>query len=202
MMNSEAWFFNPNVKDIIEQSWLTGRAEKVFTPEECAKIIEIGNLQLKESRIGNVNSKVKKEVRDSMVNFLHPEEDTYWIFEKLEQVTSDINDALFHFNIHGFVEGLQFTKYVAPTGQYTAHIDRQSIGEVVRKLSLSVQLSDPSEYDGGELEILTSLEYPEIAPKDQGTSFYFNSHLLHRVTPVTRGTRYSLVAWITGPRFV
>jgi PKHD-type hydroxylase len=69
-----------------------------------------------------------------------------------------------------------------------------------RKLSLVCQLSDPSEYEGGELQINTGEIFtPE---KQKGTVILFPSYLLHRVTPVTKGTRRSLVLWIEGPAFI
>jgi PKHD-type hydroxylase len=64
-------------------------------------------------------------------------------------------------------------------------------------LSLTVQLSNPEEYSGGELVI-----YPEfVAPKDQGTMTVFPSFMCHDVRPVLTGVRYSLVSWLAGPQF-
>jgi PKHD-type hydroxylase len=65
---------------------------------------------------------------------------------------------------------------------------------------LSVQLSDPSDYEGGDLLLHISAD-PKKAPKNQGQVILFPSHTLHEVTPVTKGIRYSLVAWVTGPKF-
>jgi PKHD-type hydroxylase len=194
---NEKWNFNINYA---ETSWLTGRCEKVFTPEECREIIKIG-----ESKLLN-NAKVatdvvKPDVRESDVRFLHPEIENEWIFDRLESTILNVNDHLFNFELTGLHEGIQFTKYTAPSGHYDAHIDRDSIGFSVRKLSMTLQLSDPNDYEGGDVELYTSLQYPEMAPREQGTAFFFNSLLLHKVTPVTKGTRYSLVAWIAGPKF-
>jgi PKHD-type hydroxylase len=69
-----------------------------------------------------------------------------------------------------------------------------------RKLSMVLQLSDPSEYDGGDLEFYVQSE-PIKAEKKKGIVYVFPSWVLHRVTPVTRGTRRSLVMWIAGPKF-
>jgi PKHD-type hydroxylase len=68
-------------------------------------------------------------------------------------------------------------------------------------LSISVQLSDPSEYEGGDLQFSLYGDRTVIAEKEQGTMVIFPSYMRHRVTPVTRGTRRSLVTWITGPPF-
>lgn len=193
------WHFFNVLNAPAEESWLTGFAEDVFTSEECKRIIEIGKKKLVNAKLGD--DTINTEVRDSLINWILPEDDTMWIFEKLETTVINVNANLFKFDITGFAEGFQFTEYNAPGGHYTAHIDRMNIGSSIRKLSVTLQLTDPSEYEGGELEILTNLEIPEIAPKKQGTAFFFNSHLLHRVKPVTKGTRHSLVAWVTGPRF-
>ncbi|TMV52564.1 2OG-Fe(II) oxygenase, partial [Thioclava sp. BHET1] len=69
-----------------------------------------------------------------------------------------------------------------------------------RKLTMVVQLSDPSEYEGGRLETRADLDVRE-APRDQGSATLFPSFVLHRVTPVTRGARHSLTIWAHGPAF-
>ena len=70
-----------------------------------------------------------------------------------------------------------------------------------RKISIVVQLSDPLEYEGGELQISDG-GTNRVCEKTKGTIIIFPSYLLHRVTPVTKGTRRSLVLWVTGPPFV
>ena len=198
--NEMRWHFYHAAMTPAEESWLTGQSQGMFTPEECARIIEIGkSSEMMQGRIGN--NEVELSARDSRVRWILPDDTTDWIYERMEDTVLCVNRTLFHYDLTGFAEGFQFTEYTEPGGHYTTHIDRLNIGGTVRKLSMTIQLSDPADYDGGDLEILTSLEHPEIAPKEQGTAFFFNSHLLHRVKPVTRGTRYALVVWITGPRF-
>jgi len=111
----------------------------------------------------------------------------------------DVNNQHFKFNLFGMIEGFQFTKYVAPKGHYTAHIDKMYKGSV-RKLSLTVQLTNPKEYKGGDLQIYEGA-HPQYMPKELGMGVIFPSYVLHRVSPVTKGTRYSLVAWFTGDNF-
>ena len=65
---------------------------------------------------------------------------------------------------------------------------------------MSIQLSDSDDYEGGDLELMFR-EEPVKLDRTRGTLVAFPSFMLHRVTPVTRGTRWSLVAWITGPRW-
>lgn len=68
-----------------------------------------------------------------------------------------------------------------------------------RKLSMSLQLSDPNDYEGGEL-LLHLSHNPTVISKQKGMMVFFPSHTLHEVTPVTKGERYSLVAWIHGSK--
>lgn len=96
---------------------------------------------------------------------------------------------------------IQFTEYLASEGgKYDWHhdVDWNSNALFDRKLSVTVQLSDPSDYDGGDFQF-AEVENPD--GKAIGSVLVFPSYLQHRVFPVTRGTRRSLVAWFSGPRW-
>tara|TARA_R100001129_G_scaffold91826_1_gene62682 strand:- start:103 stop:693 length:591 start_codon:yes stop_codon:yes gene_type:complete len=99
---------------------------------------------------------------------------------------------------------IQYTEYHATEGgKYDWHHDvdwNNNKTELDRKLSVTVQLSDPLDYDGGVFEFQET-EQPNIEYKTKGTVLIFPSYLQHRVTPVTRGLRKSLVAWFYGPRW-
>ena len=71
---------------------------------------------------------------------------------------------------------------------------------IIRKLSLSIQLTDPKEYEGGELYLHENEEGKEMK-KGQGDLVLFPSYILHEVKPVTKGERNSLVTWVTGKQF-
>ena len=73
--------------------------------------------------------------------------------------------------------------------------------ELVRKLSFSLQLSNPKDYEGGELELVNETGESYVAPKTQGCLVLFDSRTRHRVRTVTKGTRKSLVGWVLGPRW-
>jgi PKHD-type hydroxylase len=168
-----------------------------FTPDELDAIIRIGEaIELQKGTTGGGDS---PKVRDSYVSWLFPNEITGWIFERLAGVVHTINEQFYRFDLDGFFQGLQFTKYTAPGQHYTWHVDRGH-GMGVRKLSLSVQLSDPNDYEGGDLELKFG-EEAQTASRDRGMICLFPSWSLHRVSPVTKGTRYSLVAWVSGPPF-
>jgi PKHD-type hydroxylase len=173
--------------------------KNAFSPEECKKIIEIGNgLDLFEAKVGN--EVVKNEnVRKSQIAWMTATKETEWIFRRLTDVVMGLNDQFFKFNLFGFLEGIQFTKYDAPNGSYGKHTDKVLYSHV-RKLSITVQLSDPKDYEGGDL-LFHFDDKPKAADKEIGKLFAFPSYTLHEVLPVSSGTRYSLVAWIAGEPF-
>lgn len=170
--------------------------DNVFTPDECDTIIEIGNRD--RLRSGETGKGVT-EYRQSDIRFLHPNRLTAWMFSRITGAVSNLNTQFFGFDLTGFGEGFQFTRYVAPGQHYDSHTD-MSFGMNVRKLSLVVQLSDPDTYEGGDLELTVSGEVLTM-DRSRGRLVAFPSWTLHRVTPITEGTRYSLVAWVTGPPF-
>ena len=74
-------------------------------------------------------------------------------------------------------------------------------GEYVRKLSFSLQLSDPEDYTGGEVQFMDNGRKTFFAPKQRGTLIMFDSRTPHRVRKVKSGMRKSLVGWVVGPRW-
>ncbi len=173
--------------------------DNVFTKEECVKIIEIGNKRLIKGKINLDSNEELNAYRESQISWLSPDDDLDWAYRKITDVVYSLNDRFFQFDIFGFTEGWQFTRYDAPTGCYGKHIDK-SLGKNIRKLSLTIQLSSPNDYTGGDL-CFTFSENQEIMLKEQGKLIMFPSYVVHEVTPVTQGTRYSLVAWISGKPF-
>ena len=105
------------------------------------------------------------------------------------------------YDITGFNEDLQYTKYSDDKSFYGWHIDSGSLKSEnpPRKLSLTLQLSEPSEYDGGDFQIHASKL--NTVSKKKGLICVFPSYSLHQVTPITRGVRRSLVVWLCGPAF-
>jgi len=176
-----------------------------FTKEECEKIIKISkSYKLHAAGIFKKGNKtaVEKKVRETNVVFLGPSEETDFIFTKLTSLVLDLNQKFFNFDLWGLHEGLQFTNYVAPGGKYYKHIDKGSpySGRYLRKLSFSLQLSDPKEYKGGDLNLYFSNKKTPLY-KEQGVLIVFPSYVMHEVTTVTKGERNSLVGWVSGPPF-
>ena len=73
--------------------------------------------------------------------------------------------------------------------------------ELVRKLSFTLQLSDPDDYEGGNGQLLDETGKSYIAPRQRGCIILFDSRTQHRVLKVTKGTRKSIVGWVVGPRW-
>jgi len=173
---------------------------KAFTDEEISRIIELGEkfYELGEAATGgNVKN---SEIRQSQVSWIPLNGDTQWIYDRIRDIVVPINGQYFQFDLFGFVEHLQYTVYGDKDAHYTWHIDKGRMQTSPRKLSVVIQLSDPSEYDGGNLQFMTGCD-PENAKKEKGMLYAFPSWVLHRVTPVSGGIRRSLVVWLSGPKF-
>lgn len=148
---------------------------------------------------GNPQGDDLSRIRRSKISWLNKDHDTAWVFEKLSDVVSSLNAQFFRFDLTGFGEPMQLTNYdQSDHGMYGWHQDYNT--KISRKLSIVLQLTDPAQYEGGNLQVLTSGE-PQTIRKQRGLVAAFPSHTLHQVTPVTQGSRQSLVAWITGPAF-
>ena len=154
------------------------------------------------------NLKKLFEKRDSNICWLNYP----WIYKV---IVPWVNKAMKEFNWNyetSFFETSQFTIYY-PGGFYDWHQDSFTQPEVLkknnglnRKISLSILLNDPSEYEGGDFEFdMRNHEDPKfnkiekVPFKEQGTLIIFPSFSFHRVLPVTKGVRYSLVNWVKGP---
>jgi PKHD-type hydroxylase len=151
---------------------------------------------------GNTSDNALNNIRRSQVSWLNKTPDAAWVFDKLAHVVSSLNAQFFRFDLTGFGEAIQLTNYdQSEHGMYGWHQDYNGgTGSPSRKFSLVLQLTDPAQYEGGNLEIMSSAE-PVTVQKKRGFIAAFPSYQLHQVTPVTQGSRQSLVAWITGPSF-
>jgi len=175
--------------------------EDAFTEQELDWLQQKAKESTQVAEVGGENgSQVNTKVRRSELNWLYKAPECEWVFEKLAHVASSLNADYFGFDLTGFGEQLQLTNYHEDRqGTYTWHQDFGSSGSS-RKLSMVLQLSDPSEYEGGELQIFTGRN-PTSIQKKRGLITVFPAWTLHQVTPVVKGTRQTLVAWISGPAF-
>jgi PKHD-type hydroxylase len=175
--------------------------ENGFNKEELEQVIFLEKLaQFEKGVTGNKKSPNQK-VRDSDITWIHPNHDTDWLFCRIGQITSKVNQNHFMYDIEGF-DSLQYTKYGVDQ-HYNWHWDVAFGWEnYQRKISVVMMLSDPEDYEGGEFEICLNGNLDDIKsfkPK-KGDILFFASWMPHRVKPVTSGTRKSLVTWIQGKR--
>ncbi len=146
--------------------------------------------------LGDTNATVRR----SKVVFLGAEEQYNWLYDRLWAAAQECNRRFFCVDLAGVEANVQLARYDSTDrGFYDWHTDFAGV-RPLRKLSISIQLSNPADYEGGDLELMYGTA-PEKLDKSQGTFIVFPSFMLHRVTPVTRGTRWSLVAWILGRRW-
>lgn len=176
-------------------------ATNCFSQEEIDKIIKLGETQsIKKAELENGTS--NKSVRNCTMSWIEVEDKSKDVFVKLSNIVNSLNDKFYKFDLTE-MESLQYTKYDSETVDfYASHSDDGYKFNLFRKLSVSVQLSDPSEYQGGELVFYrNTLLENSIAPKQIGSVIVFPSFVIHEVKKITAGTRKSLVTWINGPRF-
>lgn len=173
-----------------------------FSQNEIYQIRNIGEKLITENSVATVGDNiVNPEIRRSKVAWLKNNDEASWIYDKLGFIARRLNGQYFNFDMYGFVEDLQYTVYDgSEQGFYDWHMDQGPNTDAPRKISLVIQLSSPDEYEGGDLELLFSGE-PMKTTKELGILYAFPSWIMHRVTPVTKGTRRTMVVWLSGPRF-
>ncbi len=145
------------------------------------------------------------ELRSSKVSWLQLNQDNAGLWDVISKVVAEVNSQFFQFDLTGMYEPMQLSMYSSDStvqGHYTWHTDMSMMDRhVPRKLSMSLLLSDPSEFEGGEFEVKTDSDVPISLEQKIGRAWFFPSWALHRVTPVTSGVRKSLVLWVGGPPF-
>jgi PKHD-type hydroxylase len=146
----------------------------------------------------------RDSIRVTKVAWFERNAQTERFYARVEEIVLRLNAQFFHYDLSGLVS-FQYARYdAAECGHFDWHKDYGkdygAADREPRKLSLSLQLSDPAQYQGGELEVRAGNQV-DVAPKARGTVIAFPSYVLHRVTPTTSGARKSLVVWAVGPEF-
>jgi PKHD-type hydroxylase len=176
-------------------------APNVLTPDQCLKVVELGSaLPAIDGRVDEAS--VDRSIRVSTIRWIPQQAAFVSLYEAVAGAIFALNQHFFGFDLTT-IEDMQFTTYSETTmGFYDWHVDCgiSTPDDMARKLSLTIQLSDPADYEGGELELWCATD-PVFARKEWGLGAVFPAPTLHRVRPVTRGQRHSLVAWASGPRF-
>lgn len=210
MANQSVWYFTGLPNDIIKNI-------------ESDLHTHYGN-QMKDSRlIGHEINKVKRDSKNTWIPTDH------WVAGWLWHFIQKANRTNFLYDLnHIDAENMQYTQYGEgmfygwhnDAGIASAYKPQVTIDalhtqsnedylrertviqhELIRKLSFTLQLSGPDDYEGGNVQFLDENNKSYIAPRQQGTLIVFDSRTQHRVCKVTKGTRKSIVGWVVGPRW-
>ena len=186
------------------KSYIVETTRPIFTPEQCRDIINAGRAEPKQdAQVGNKEG-IKGGVIDTKTRTSHiswiPFKTMQPMYKKIEQIMKATNGNHFGFDGMQITEMAQYTEY-PEGGFYEWHVDNDVNFQhepPVRKISMTCLLSPESEFEGGDLELMAE---GKIAKLKQGHAIFFASFIRHRVKPVTRGRRQSLVMWFGGTPF-
>lgn len=156
--------------------------EDEFSDEELEKIMDL----------------IKEYQSDNIVS------DREWLYDKIGSLVNIANKGIWNFSIIGINKQFQYTEHivsenVSENNYSDWHMDISG-NFTNRKITIMVQLNDPADYEGGDLQFMVGKKIKTV-PKGKGTIVLFPSYFLHRVTPITEGVRKSLVSWVSGEPF-
>ena len=192
-----------NPTEPIWKSYIVETTDPIFSPKQCQMVIDKGmSLKKETAQVGMGKPQGSGYNPDKRITTIS------WIpFKKMPEMYRDIEKTMLqannnHFGFEGMrlTEPGQFTHY-PKGGFYQWHMDNDVVGKhqpPIRKISMTLLLSPENEFEGGELEFMSK---GKTAKLKQGQAIFFASWLQHRVKPVTRGERKSLVMWFGGPSF-
>ena len=184
------------------KSWIVETTTPIFTPEQCKIIIDAGRRQPPQKAqvgMGKPGAGTDTNKRVTTISWLP--------FDEMKEMYNDVNKFIQRANLNHFgfediqiTEQAQFTEYPVG-GFYDWHMDcdvAMAHEPPVRKISMTLLLSHENEFEGGDLELMAPGKFAKLK---QGHAVIFASFLNHRVAPVTRGVRQSLVMWFGGKPF-
>lgn len=190
-----------------------------YTTEMPPELISIAEKDLQQFdsslQTAITSGGVNLNVRDSKTSWINT---THWVAGLCYHYVLMANRQNFLYDIDGFDgETMQYTSYSPgeyygwhqDTGLGTMSLPGEDAQEVfmmkncerVRKLSFIMQLSNPDEYSGGEVQLMRDTGKSFFLPKEKGTIIVFDSRTRHRAKAVKSGMRKSLVGWVSGPRW-
>ena len=192
------------IKEPRWKSYIVETTEPIFTPKQCQMIIESGRAEPRQNAgVGNDKvaglGGVDTETRTSHISWI-PFKKMNDMYKDIEKIMIATNGNHFGFNRMQITEMAQYTEY-PEGGFYDWHVDNDvnfTHEPPVRKISMTLLLSPENEFEGGDLELMKE---EKVAKLTQGKAIFFASFIRHRVTPVIKGNRKSLVMWFGGTPF-
>mgnify|MGYP003111685890 FL=1 len=193
---------NQIIKEPKWKSWIIQTTTPIFTPDQCRQIIECGHRQPPQTAQVGMNKPgggTDTNKRVTTISWI-PFQEMGHMYRDLDKFIQTANENHFGFGDVRVTENAQFTEYPVG-GFYDWHMDcdtNMAHEPPVRKISMTLLLNDPSEFEGGHLELGAPGKFAELK---QGHAICFASFINHRVQPVTKGVRQSLVVWFGGKPF-
>jgi len=193
---------NQIIKEPKWKSWIIQTTTPLFTPDQCRQIIECGRSrppQKAQVGMGKPGGGTDTNKRVTTISWI-PFKEMEHMYRDLDRFIQAANENHFGFGDIRVTENAQFTEYPVG-GFYDWHMDcdtNMAHEPPVRKISMTLLLNDPSEFEGGHLELGAPGKFGELK---QGHAIAFASFINHRVQPVKRGVRQSLVVWFGGKPF-
>ena len=186
------------------KSYIVETTTPIFTPKQCQMIIKSGREEPKQTaEVGNEKGD-KEGVLDTKTRTSHiswiPFKKMNDMYKDIEKIMKTTNGNHFGFDDMQITEMAQYTEY-PEGGFYDWHVDNDTNfahEPPVRKISMTCLLSPENEFEGGDLELMKEGKAVKLK---QGQAIFFASFIRHRVTPVIRGNRKSLVMWFGGTPF-
>ena len=190
---------NQIIKEPKWKSWIIQTTTPLFTPDQCRQIIECGRRQPPQTAQVGMNKPeggIDTKKRITTISWI-PFKEMGHMYRDLNNFIQKANENHFGFDDIRVTEQALFTEYPVG-GFYDWHMDcdvNMQHEPPVRKISMTLLLNDPSEFEGGHLELMAPGRFAELK---QGHAIVFASFINHRVQPVTRGMSQSLVVWFGG----
>jgi len=176
----------------------------LFSKDELDAMVRLGDgLALEKAEL-SAGAAGYENIRSTKVAWFPREARTENLYQRMEEAVLHINERYFRFDLSGLAN-FQYAVYGGPEG---GHFDwHKDYGrdpsdpqQEPRKVTISLQLSGPDDYEGCELQVRAGNKI-DVAPKERGTLIAFPANVLHQVTPIRSGLRRSLVVWAVGPEF-
>jgi len=183
-------------------SYMATTTGPLFTPQQCEMVIQAGHKQkpqVAEVGMNKPKGGVDTKKRTTTISWI-PFKEMTDMYAQIEATMQATNLNHFGFENMKLTEPAQFTEY-PKGGFYDWHMDLDVNGThepPIRKISMTILLSDPTSFKGGQLEFMEKNKVPDLK---QGQAIFFASFIRHRVAPITKGIRRSLVMWFGGTPF-
>ena len=177
------------------------RQPAALSATDCDRLITLVQAQQMKDA-GLVGGTSAPQIRRAKLAWLEDIPAAAWVLDAMIARVAAANRDTFNFDLTDFGESPQVARYTAAgADHFDWHTDiGAGVWAAKRKLTIVVQMSDPADYQGGTLQLRPDSHITD-APTTRGTATIFPSFVLHRVTPVTEGTRWSLTLWAHGPAF-